>query len=36
MFGTGFNDEHPNEIAAHWIDGSAGKEKQEYFRLRPV
>lgn len=27
MFGSGFNDEHPNEIAAHWIDGSAGKEK---------
>lgn len=36
MFGTGFNDEHPNEIAAHWIDGSAGKEKQDYFHLRPV
>lgn len=36
MFGEGFNDEHPNEIAAHWIDGSAGSEKQKYFRLRPV
>jgi len=35
-FGFGFNDEHPNEIAAHWIDGSAGKEKQEYFNHRPV
>jgi hypothetical protein len=35
-FGSGFNDEHPNEIAAHWIDGSAGKEKQEYFNIRPV
>ena len=35
-FGEGFNDEHPNEIAAHWIDGSAGKEKQEYFHLKPV
>ena len=31
MFGSGFNDEHPNEIAAHWIDGSAGSEKQEVF-----
>jgi len=30
-FGTGFNDEHPNEIAAHWLDGSAGKEKQLFF-----
>jgi len=30
-FGIGFNDEHPNEIAAHWIDGSAGKEKQQYI-----
>jgi hypothetical protein len=32
-FGTGFNDEHPNEIAAHWLDGSAvGKRlKMEYF-----
>ena len=34
-FGTGFNDEHPNEIAAHWLDGSAGEEKRmkikEYF-----
>jgi hypothetical protein len=27
MFGKGFNDEHPNEIAAHWIDGSAGPER---------
>jgi hypothetical protein len=30
-FGSGFNDEHPNEIAAHWIDGSAGKEKMVFF-----
>ena len=29
MFGTGFNDEHPNEIAAHWIDGTAGKNVSE-------
>jgi hypothetical protein len=36
MFGSGFNDEHPNEIAAHWIDGSAGKEKQEFFRLNRI
>ena len=36
MFGSGFNDEHPNEIAAHWIDGSAGKEKSEFFRLNPI
>ena len=36
MFGTGFNDEHPNEIVAHWIDGSAGKEKQTFFHLNPV
>lgn len=35
-FGEGFNDEHPNEIAAHWIDGSAGYIKQDYFRLVPV
>jgi hypothetical protein len=35
-FGTGFNDEHPNEIAAHWLDGSAGKEKQSFFDLNPV
>lgn len=35
-FGRGFNDEHPNEIAAHWIDGSAGKEKQQYFHLDQV
>jgi hypothetical protein len=26
MFGSDFNDEHPNEIAAHWIDGSAGNK----------
>jgi hypothetical protein len=32
-FGTGFNDEHPNEIAAHWIDGSAGKERASVFSL---
>ena len=31
MFGSGFNDEHPNEIAAHWIDGSAGVEKSRIF-----
>jgi hypothetical protein len=36
LFGSGFNDEHPNEIAAHWLDGSAGKDKQEFFRLHPV
>ena len=30
-FGSGFNDEHPNEIAAHWIDGSANSEKQAFF-----
>jgi hypothetical protein len=30
-FGSGFNDEHPNEIAAHWIDGSASSEKQAFF-----
>jgi len=35
-FGEGFNDEHPNEIAAHWIDGSAGKEKQNFFDLNPI
>jgi len=31
IFGTGFNDEHPNEIAAHWIDGSAGIDKKQYI-----
>ena len=31
MFGSGFNDEHPNEIAAHWIDGSAGVERSRIF-----
>ena len=36
MFGSGFNDEHPNEIAAHWIDGSAGKEKMSFFRLNSI
>jgi hypothetical protein len=36
MFGSGFNDEHPNEIAAHWIDGSAGKEKAEFFHLNRI
>jgi len=36
MFGSGFNDEHPNEIAAHWIDGSAGKEKSDFFRLNRI
>jgi hypothetical protein len=35
-FGSGFNDEHPNEIAAHWIDGSAGKEKKDFFRLNTI
>jgi hypothetical protein len=35
-FGSGFNDEHPHEIAAHWLDGSAGKEKQAFFDLNPV
>ena len=32
LFGSGFNDEHPNEIAAHWIDGSAGKQRQHLIR----
>ena len=36
MFGSGFNDEHPNEIAAHWIDGSAGKEKADFFHLNGI
>ena len=36
MFGQGFNDEHPHEIAAHWIDGSGGAERQNYFNLHPV
>lgn len=36
LFGSGFNDEHPNEIAAHWMDGSAGREKQDFFILHPV
>jgi hypothetical protein len=36
MFGPGFNDEHPNEIAAHWIDGSAGKEKSAFFHLNRI
>jgi hypothetical protein len=36
MFGSGFNDEHPNEIAAHWIDGSAGTEKAAFFRLNRI
>ena len=35
-FGHSFNDEHPNEIAAHWIDGSSTSERQAYFRLKPV
>jgi len=30
MFGSGFNDEHPNEIVAHWIDGSAGSERTNF------
>jgi hypothetical protein len=36
LFGRGFNDEHPHEIAAHWLDGSGGEEKREYFRLNPI
>ena len=36
MFGSGFNDEHPHEIAAHWIDGSAGNEKKDFIRLNAV
>ena len=36
LFGSGFNDEHPNEIAAHWIDGSAGTEKAAFFRLNRI
>lgn len=32
IFGKGFNDEHPNEIAAHWLDGSAGHEKKQYIK----
>jgi hypothetical protein len=36
LFGTGFNDEHPNEIAAHWIDGSAGEEKRKIFDRMPI
>jgi hypothetical protein len=32
LFGSGFNDEHPNEIAAHWIDGSAGPERAEVMK----
>jgi hypothetical protein len=36
FFGSGFNDEHPNEIAAHWIDGSAGTEKAAFFRLNRI
>jgi len=35
-FGSGFNDEHPNEIAAHWIDGSAGKERSLFFTVHQV
>lgn len=36
LVGVGFNDEHPHEIIAHWIDGSAGPEKQKFFNLNPV
>jgi hypothetical protein len=36
LFGSGFNDEHPNEIAAHWIDGSAGEKRKMYFHLNPI
>jgi hypothetical protein len=32
MFGQGFNDEHPNEIAAHWLDGSVGPEKADFIK----
>lgn len=35
-FGTGFNDEHPHEIAAHWIDGSAGSERKKYMNDFPI
>ena len=35
-FGRGFNDEHPHEIAAHWIDGSLGEAKRQYFHLHPI
>lgn len=34
MFGSGFNDEHPHEIAAHWIDGTVNKDKSIFFHLR--
>jgi hypothetical protein len=33
MFGSGFNDEHPNEIAAHWIDGSVGDKSSAFFSI---
>jgi hypothetical protein len=33
IFGKGFNDEHPNEIAAHWIDGTARKDNSVFFHL---
>jgi hypothetical protein len=36
LFGSGFNDEHPNEIAAHWIDGSAGVERRRFFHLNLI
>jgi hypothetical protein len=36
LFGEGFNDEHPHEIIAHWIDGSAGEKRKEYFHINPV
>jgi hypothetical protein len=36
LVGVGFNDEHPHEIAAHWLDGSAGPEKQKFFNLNPI
>jgi len=37
-FGFGFNDEHPNEIAAHWLDNTVAgaKEKRAFFDLNPV
>jgi len=35
-FGSGFNDEHPNEIAAHWLDGSAGQERKAFFNKHPI
>jgi len=36
VFTTGINDEHPHEISAHWIDGSAGAARKDFFRLNPI